>query len=445
MAKAICAQSSGRNAVKLEYVLNASCIDRMMTQSAGQSAVAMFADYLARTTRRQTVLDVDGASRLRVAGAEAVIVHQTSVAEIHRSDPSLQLLADCYQRGAIIITELTDRRRDRPDSSSGAPAGAIDECCARLESAGLPAFVSGYARAAGTEVGSKIIVVVHDPICRSAMAAGRAIPRPLAIMAAYNEADIVEEVAMDLLEQDCDLIIIDNWSVDATGDIIQALVRRFPDRIQAELFPSSEPSYFAWGDILRRKEELALQYPGRWIVHVDADEIRRFPRPGVNLRQGFGIAQSYGANRVDFRVLNFLPIGPRPYQGPLSTALTHFEFGRHPAHRVQRKAWLQGQQRVDLAESGGHTADFFDAVDFPYRWLLRHYPLRSPQHGRRKVLEERKPRWSPYERTVLGWHNHYDEFDETSTFIWDAASLHEWDDATFCARHSLSVVSEFFL
>jgi hypothetical protein len=109
---------------------------------------------------------------------------------------------------------------------------------------------------------------------------------------------------------------------------------------------------------------------------------------------------------------------------------------------VQYKAWLQGHDKVDLANSGGHVAQFEGAVDFPYRWLLRHYPIRSAEHGRRKILRERKPRWSPYERTVLGWHDHYDRFEETSTFLWNREAFHKVDDATFWAEHGLLVISD---
>jgi hypothetical protein len=58
-------------------------------------------------------------------------------------------------------------------------------------------------------------------------------------------------------------------------------------------------------------------------------------------------------------------------------------------------------------------------------FILRHYPIRSETHGRRKVLDERLPRYDAAERDD-GWHIQYDGFASGETsFLWDPAELRE--------------------
>jgi hypothetical protein len=63
----------------------------------------------------------------------------------------------------------------------------------------------------------------------------------------------------------------------------------------------------------------------------------------------------------------------------------------------------------------------------PIPFILRHYPVRSQEHGARKVLRERKDRFSESER-ALGWHVQYEKVDsEHYSFIRNPASLRAFD------------------
>ncbi|WP_246731343.1 hypothetical protein [Methylocapsa sp. S129] len=140
--------------------------------------------------------------------------------------------------------------------------------------------------------------------------------------------------------------------------------------------------------------------------------------------------------------MNFRPIDPAPFQpGTLKSRFSYFEYGtRRDGHFVQSKAWLQGADTVDLVSSGGHIAAFPGAVDFRYKFLLQHYPIRSVEHGRRKVLRERQARWSPQERAG-GLHVHYENFSETSSFLWPPEKLHQ-RNACFWSEHGLPVITD---
>ena len=54
--------------------------------------------------------------------------------------------------------------------------------------------------------------------------------------------------------------------------------------------------------------------------------------------------------------------------------------------------------------------------------MLRHYPIRSQEHGERKVLRDRQPRWNAVERE-RGWHTQYDQIQTDTTFQWQESDL----------------------
>jgi hypothetical protein len=218
-----------------------------------------------------------------------------------------------------------------------------------------------------------------------------------------------------------------------------AASERFGELVTLERFPWNEPASGSWQDILKRKEEIAEKHLGRWIIHTDADEIRRSPIMPFNLADSLALVEAAGWNRVDFTVLNHRPIDDRPLgPGGLVEGLPHFEFGTKPGHFIQKKAWIQGSNRAFLASSGGHVADFEGARDCPYRFLLHHYPLRSPEHARRKINQERVGRWSK-EEMQRGWHSHYNDPVGLEQIIWHPDQLHHSREF-FWERHGLQIL-----
>jgi hypothetical protein len=320
---------------------------------------------------------------------------------------------------------------------------ALAEYVEFLAAVGLPALHAGYTISDNVKRELKTIITIHDvSVDRARTRTGDNNARPLAIVAAYNEADIIEEVTRDMLAQGCDIAVIDNWSHDGTWDILQTVAAEYPKNMRIERFPSIGPStYFDLQKILNRKQEIAAEYPGRWIINADADEIRRPPFPKHRLAHALAIAEQVGATRVNFSLLNFRPVDDRPYKpGSLREHFKYFEYGSSISDYQQKKAWRQGSKTVDLAFDGGHTARFGGARDFPYNFVLRHYPIRSQNHGRQKVLDDRQARWSPQER-AMGWHNHYDVYSNTSKFIWSRTELSEMTDE-FWQDHGLLLLTD---
>lgn len=255
--------------------------------------------------------------------------------------------------------------------------------------------------------------------------------RIVAILSAYNEEDIIGPVLAHLFENGIDVYFLDNHSTDGTVEEAKRWLGR--GLIRIEQFPTDSSGAegdrlpFDWGAILRRKEELANELAADWFIHHDADEIRESPWPGVSLRDAIRWVDRLGFNCIDFRVVNFPPIDNGFHRG--TDPRTYFRYWQAPGEfdEVQIKAWKKGAAAISLAPFGGHEVRFRDRRVFPIRFLLRHYPIRSQQHGERKVFAERKARFLGTE-LAKGWHVQYDSWKDGDSFLGEPYHLHLYDD-----------------
>ena len=132
--------------------------------------------------------------------------------------------------------------------------------------------------------------------------------RVVAIIAAYNEADVIGHVVADLIDQGVHVHFLDDGSTDATVAAVEPFLGRGVIAIER----LSEPTHaadrpFNWEAILRRKGELARELDADWFVHHDADEFRESPLPHVTLAEAIGHVDALGYNAIDFHLLNFWP------------------------------------------------------------------------------------------------------------------------------------------
>lgn len=254
--------------------------------------------------------------------------------------------------------------------------------------------------------------------------------RVVAIISSFNEEDIISSTIAHLVDQGVDVYLIDNRSTDDT--VARARPWLNKGLISIEVFPqeappAGAPHIFSLGAILARKEKLANELSADWFINHDADEFREAPWPGMTLREAIRWVDRLGYNCIDFRVLNFPPLGDglQPGVDPLS----HFTHWEEPfvQDSLQRRCWKAQRIPASLVSSGGHEARFPDRRVFPIRFLMRHYPIRSQKHGERKIFAERKNRFDEGER-AKGWHVQYDSIsDERHSFLGDPAKLRRYD------------------
>ena len=251
----------------------------------------------------------------------------------------------------------------------------------------------------------------------------------VAIIAAYNEEDVIGHVVGDLIEQGVAVYLIDHRSTDRTVQHAEPHLGK--GLLHIERFPPDDDSSaaadrFDWERILRRKEALSRELAADWFIHHDADEIRESPWAGVGLAEGIRRVDALGYNAIDFALFNFWPVDDRFRPGddlrqafPLCEQAPWYD-------RDQIRCWKRTDAPVDLTSSGGHEACFPDRKVFPLRFVLRHYPIRSQAHGERKIFRDRRARFVDAERT-RGWHIQYDAFTEGTSFLRDASTLVPFD------------------
>jgi hypothetical protein len=246
--------------------------------------------------------------------------------------------------------------------------------------------------------------------------------RVVAFMPTFNEADIISQSLRYLIAQGIEIYVLDNWSNDGTAEQVEGFLGH--GVIGLERFPQSGPvATYEWRRILSRLEELARTIPADWFMLHDADERRYAPWTGVSLKRGLYHVDCSGFNCVDHVVVHHWPTRARfDPSASLESQLRFYTFSDHPGHFHQRRAWKNPHRDVSIAPSAGHDVRFPGRLVYPFKFLLRHYPIRSQEHGERKVFAERMGRWNPDERS-LGWHRQYDGMPPGTSFLRDPATL----------------------
>jgi Glycosyl transferase family 2 len=319
---------------------------------------------------------------------------------------------------------------------------------ARLRRAGLRAAFAGRTLADNFLRERSVALAVVDARLGALLDAPPAPPAapPLAVIATYNDADVIAQLARHHLASGLDLHLIDNWSSDGTYDLLLGLARAHAGRVTVERWPADGPAdEYRWTELLRRKAEIGSAHRGRWIVHVDSDEAWRSPWPELSLAEAFGAAERYGANAVGASMFTFVPTrdGFGANDDP-HAFFTAFTYPPHDAYDQLLRAWRQPEHPIELAASGGHEAAFATRRVFPYRFPLFHYPFRSEAQGFRKVYRERLPRFVRAERE-RGWHTHYTELPAGERFLTLPQLAHRYDPARFGADYLVETISDAVL
>lgn len=263
--------------------------------------------------------------------------------------------------------------------------------------------------------------------------------KPICIIPVYNEADILPWTLRHIIAEGCEPYVLDNMSSDGSPQITRGFMTAMEvDGWQGTIDTGGK---YDWTAILKCVEEIALERgEGRWCMLYDADEIRRPPDPLLafdkglhsatfyshtfSLSQGLELVASCRYNAVDFQVRCYVAID-NGWTGQCSPEQYFLHY--LPEHVDQTmphiKCWLQGSERVDLHTHGGHQALFAGRKVYPEKFLIKHYPIRSQQHGERKIFQERIPRYTDAER-AKNWHVQYDRWERTNaSFLHDPKDL----------------------
>jgi SAM-dependent methyltransferase len=360
----------------------------------------------------------------------------------HLADPTnlLRNLRDLLEHAPVALLSTPERDLVRgvdhhgpPDNPHHVREWSLAELEQLVHAAGLRLAFSGLTASEDQTFAKQTSLLVLE---------GRRVPkrrpapdgfRATALMCVHNEADVIEGTIRHLIDEGLDLYLLDNWSTDGTREVVERYVGR--GVVGIEPYPREGPAdQFEWAGALARFEDLARELPSDWFVHVDADERRRTPWAGVSLLDGVYHADRCGFNCVDHTTVVFHPTdGSFAPENDPEDCFRAFDFGQFSAHFLQVKAWKNLSVAVERASTGGHDTRFEGRRVYPYKFLLKHYPIRSQRHGARKVFGERLGRWSA-EKRANGWHIHYDHLSTSHVFLRDPAELDRFEPADFDRR-----------
>jgi len=236
-------------------------------------------------------------------------------------------------------------------------------------------------------------------------------------MPVLNEADILPRTLRHLHEQGVTVHVIDGWSTDGAWQAAAAADSR-------ERFPGTADPINHHALILERIEQLAEDSDADWCLYSDADEWRRSPFAGETLAAGVARVDAAGFNAIDFRVFQFY-CTRYDFRAELHNPewwFQHYDESDCISRIPNRKLW-KNVGRVVLG-GGGHEVVFPRMLISPERFVMKHYPFRTPAQARAKIAT-RIARLDPAER-AKGWGAHLDGYHEP--FCWQPETLKFWRD-----------------
>jgi glycosyltransferase involved in cell wall biosynthesis len=295
-----------------------------------------------------------------------------------------------------------------------------------LESASLtPAFVGSISAKNTDERNALAIIDNPSPISNITIPIIHSAPASfdvIAMVAAFNEGDIILRSLQKLLSQGIRVYLIDNWSTDGS---YEAVVEKLGSKLVGfERFPPQGPiDSFDLYSVLSRKEEIARAHNASWFIHCDVDEIRYSPWLGVSLKDAIYRVDQEGFNAIDHITVEFHPIDNGFQQDTdFEDYFQYFSFGAQGSDFVRINTWKNTGQSILLAAQAGHQVLFEGRRVYPYRFLIKHYPIRSQEQGIQKVFRERLPRFLPAAK-AKGWHAQYDALQENHNFLKNKVTL----------------------
>jgi glycosyltransferase involved in cell wall biosynthesis len=247
--------------------------------------------------------------------------------------------------------------------------------------------------------------------------------RIIGIIPVYNEADIIGYVIEYLLSQGVELAILDNGSTDNSYEICS----RYLNKGVLWLETLSTEQY-RFDMLIEKLYNIAVSLHADWVLLNAADEFLEAPYRGVTLKEAIEMEARNGFNLIQFNDFEFFPTEKdlENVEPDVRKRLKHYTWNDD----LQFRCW-KVCPGVKVTGTAGHYPVFPKNVKHKVvktKYVLRHYRIRSYEHGLRKVFTDRLPRYLPEEKNV-GRHIHYDNFKrDRSCFIIHSDNLMEYKD-----------------
>ncbi len=204
-------------------------------------------------------------------------------------------------------------------------------------------------------------------------------PRCLGVLLCYNDGDLLEESIAYLLEQSHHVIAWDHGSTDDTPAVLERFrselreIRRVPREFDFyELYPAMS-------------RHLIENYVGEydWISWPDQDEFLEGPARDRSYHEYLAEADEAGIDWIEFRNFNFwFTDEDDPEIRETTRRVRHYSLWPDCPPRV--RAW-----RARLTNIREFNHNPLEGTPSPRLFNLRHYPMRSAEQMRTRVLRDR--------------------------------------------------------
>jgi glycosyltransferase involved in cell wall biosynthesis len=241
----------------------------------------------------------------------------------------------------------------------------------------------------------------------------------IGLMRVYNEADILEENLNYLEKQGINLILLDGYSTDGSYEIAKKFLKKNIIKLKQQ-----KKSTFSVIKLNTYLLKLIQEFNPDWVIWIDADEFLESPFRNLNLKEAIEQEARNDYNVIQFNHFKFWPTNKDPMDESNVRARLKF-YSWVGDYRFKAWKWYPSTTYDD------HKPTFPNKIEkkiSPTKFVMRHYQIRSYEHGLRKIFEERMKRFDPQEKK-MGWHKQYDYYiPEKNLFVIDSSKLTEYKE-----------------
>jgi glycosyltransferase involved in cell wall biosynthesis len=229
----------------------------------------------------------------------------------------------------------------------------------------------------------------------------------LGVLLCYNDADILDDAILHILENNHDLIVWDHGSDDDTARILDKYDSNFAERM---FIPRSFDFYRLYQKMSRRLiEQYIHQYD--WISWPDQDEFLEGPDRSKSYCQHLEAVFEQGYDYIQFNNFNYW-FTAEDDQDIVSPIQRINHYGLFPDCAPRIRAWRAAKTNI---RKFNHNP--IDGLKVPVNFNLRHYPMRSQEQMLRRLNKDR----ANLQRGSKNFH-----YNNMATHVHDLSIQAEW-------------------
>jgi glycosyltransferase involved in cell wall biosynthesis len=201
----------------------------------------------------------------------------------------------------------------------------------------------------------------------------------LGVLLCYNDADILADSILHLLENNHDLIVWDHGSDDGTKEVLDKFNKHFLER---KFIPRDFDFYNLYPEMSKNLQENYIhQYD--WVSWPDQDEILEGQDRSKNYCSWIQTIHENGYDYIQFNNFNywFTNADDQSILSPIQR-IRHYSLFSDCAPRI--RSW-----RAEKTNTRIFNHNPLDGIKAPQNFNLRHYPMRSHDQMIRRLNKDR--------------------------------------------------------